>query len=1050
MGIKHFTWVGVVCIVCISYNSYGQQPIQHQSPEQTWALAHEFLENKQFSKAAFYFQLTKNELPKNDPRIVDCLYYHAYCDFQLHNRDAIEQMEIFLLENPDSPKSNAIYYLIGLRHYQNRRFSQAIDALCKVDENQLQKDEVSEFMYAYAYSLFQKEKPEKAAPIFEKLTEPQNPFFFPATYYSAYIAYQEGRYSDALVGFEKLQSAEGFSTLVPYHICQIYFLQERFDEAIRYGEKSMDQLDQKYLPELHRILAASHFEVNNYSKSVFYYRKYEQVNASFSEADAYAYGYALLQENEPQKAALLFQKSSNGKDSIAQLSQYYLGESYVLLNEPQKAQVCFSRAGSMDLDRSVQEDALLQNAKLAYQLSFDPYDDAIRAFEAYLRAYPNANHSDEAYRFLISVYVKLKKYDAILNAVDRMKNPDSNTQKTYQWASYNAGMEALASRDTLDALRHFKWLKKYDASSKLSTETLFWEAEIAFQRKNYRTSIEIYTNYLNRAQNSKLQYTNLAHYGRGYAWYQLERVDNAYRDFDAFVRKAESSNTAKVWDAKIRMGDILFYQKKYDAAVNTYQKIPLETHQQADYLLFQMALVKGYQNDQEGKIKLLNKLIQEKPQSVYLSRAHFEAGNAYFETGKYRLALDEYQTIALLSSSGWLVPDAQLKSGLVYIRLGQDKEASKVFQEVIDNHPRTTHAEEALLSLRAVDLDAFNHYARSGSFENVNESDIDLANFEQAEEHYIQENYLQAIEQLKSYTESFENGSYRQTALYYLANSYLHEKQDSSAYQTFLELLNYRKGPYYRVSINQAIKLGEQFGTPEENYARRKTLLSISEDEAEIYTLLKDLTESSYFQHEYDSTLVYSARLKAHPLHNKEDAMRSLYYPFKAFLEMGMEEQAMQLINDIPAEDAGSKSAEMFYYRISKQVEQQEFSRSEEQLFLYLKRFTRQAFWKAKGFILLGDVYLGMEDNFQAKATWQSVVDHYPGDDLKAIASLRIEELEAVEKMQKQTKDTIELDFRLENGALSPVGDSLEIEKPEKYPSTMDSLIHPLDTLKNQ
>ncbi|MEO7080039.1 MAG: hypothetical protein ABIY71_00885, partial [Flavobacteriales bacterium] len=46
--------------------------------------------------------------------------------------------------------------------------------------------------------------------------------------------------------------------------------------------------------------------------------------------------------------------------------------------------------------------------------------------------------------------------------------------------------------------------------------------------------------------------------------------------------------------------------------------------------------------------------------------------------------------------------------------------------------------------------------------------------------------------------------------------------------------------------------------------------------------------------------------------------------------------------------------------------------------------------WKAKGFILLGDIYVGLDDLFQAKATLQSVVDHCAEPDLVAQAARRL------------------------------------------------------------
>ena len=45
-------------------------------------------------------------------------------------------------------------------------------------------------------------------------------------------------------------------------------------------------------------------------------------------------------------------------------------------------------------------------------------------------------------------------------------------------------------------------------------------------------------------------------------------------------------------------------------------------------------------------------------------------------------------------------------------------------------------------------------------------------------------------------------------------------------------------------------------------------------------------------------------------------------------------------------------------------------------------RSLEKAYWLAKAFILLGDVYVRKGDNFQARATYQSVADGYsPADD---------------------------------------------------------------------
>jgi hypothetical protein len=64
-------------------------------------------------------------------------------------------------------------------------------------------------------------------------------------------------------------------------------------------------------------------------------------------------------------------------------------------------------------------------------------------------------------------------------------------------------------------------------------------------------------------------------------------------------------------------------------------------------------------------------------------------------------------------------------------------------------------------------------------------------------------------------------------------------------------------------------------------------------------------------------------------------------------------------------------------------------------------------YWIAKGFILLGDNYLGQRDTFQAKETFKSIIDNYKkkptdADDLVAIATQKLADLNALEDKNKQ------------------------------------------------
>jgi hypothetical protein len=55
---------------------------------------------------------------------------------------------------------------------------------------------------------------------------------------------------------------------------------------------------------------------------------------------------------------------------------------------------------------------------------------------------------------------------------------------------------------------------------------------------------------------------------------------------------------------------------------------------------------------------------------------------------------------------------------------------------------------------------------------------------------------------------------------------------------------------------------------------------------------------------------------------------------------------------------------------------------AENRIYALSESKTQHTYWLGKAFILLGDIYMDRGDAFQAKATYQSIIDGYsPSDD---------------------------------------------------------------------
>jgi TolA-binding protein len=88
------------------------------------------------------------------------------------------------------------------------------------------------------------------------------------------------------------------------------------------------------------------------------------------------------------------------------------------------------------------------------------------------------------------------------------------------------------------------------------------------------------------------------------------------------------------------------------------------------------------------------------------------------------------------------------------------------------------------------------------------------------------------------------------------------------------------------------------------------------------------------------------------------------------------------------------QGAEAKYMLASIQFTLQNYQRAEEMVFELANEYPAFEYWKAKGFIMLADIYAAKDNLFQARQTLQSIIDNYPGDDLKTIA---IEKLTIIE-----------------------------------------------------
>ena len=196
-----------------------------------------------------------------------------------------------------------------------------------------------------------------------------------------------------------------------------------------------------------------------------------------------------------------------------------MAESYLKLAEKDYASNAFRAASKMEFDSEITENSLFNYAKLAYELSYNPYDEAIEAFHEYIERYPNSPQVEEAYEFLIRVYMTTKNYEDALASLERVKNKDDRMKIAYQTVSFNRAVQLFHNEEFDKALARFKDVKRYPVDKNMNAESLFWIAECKYHKGELDDAIIQYGEFRMEPGAALTSVFHQADYNTGYAYF---------------------------------------------------------------------------------------------------------------------------------------------------------------------------------------------------------------------------------------------------------------------------------------------------------------------------------------------------------------------------------------------------------------------------------------------------------------------------------------------------------------------------------------------------
>jgi TolA-binding protein len=921
----------------------------------------------------------------------------ALCAANLFNDDAIFLLNNFIILYPVSAQVPQAHFALARFYFHKRNYKKAIENFDLVGEKNINREIRAEFHYKKGYSLLELNKLAEARPLLKSASEMESPYRNRAIYYLAFIAYQENQYQAALEGFTKVKDDPEFKNVVPLYIVQIYLLQKKYDEVIAKGLPLFEQAGDKNKIDISRCLALACYEQNSYEKADQYFQYYfTKTKEKIDRTDYYAAGMASFNIENYKNAVDYLSKVTSIKNSMAQNAYYTIGYCYVKMEEWNLASQAFYEAYKMDFLPNIKEDALFNYAKIQYEKSSSPFNQAIRAFEQFINEYPNSAFTEEAENYLSRIYMSTKNYQGAINSLEKIQQKSPTLLKSYQRATYFRGLELINNKDYEVALRNFEKSLKYPIDKNTELSALYWKAEAQYRNSRFADAAQSYKFYQKSNGAQKDGNYQLSFYGLGYALMRNQKYAEAEKAFSDFLN-FKIKDDELISDTYLRLADVQFMQKKLPQAIANYEKAAKMEQPNADYALFQIALSHGYQKELNKKVAVLENLFKKYPNSGYKAEAEFELASVYHALNQYKKAIDAYLDFIKTYPKNSLVRQAYTKLAQAYWNINEADNAIRTFKHVLENYPQSQEAKDALVNLETIYAELgkpaeFYEYAHAKNL-TFTTSRQDSVSYKSAENKLIRGEIEAAYKGFSDYLKQFPKGMFAPNALFYKAEYDFEKNRIDEALIGYEALI----ANYITDNNETALRKAGLIQFDKKNYQKAfeyfTKLLEIASNENNRILANNGIMRAGYELKRFQEVKTSAEYIIAASQASREVRNDAFLYAGRAAMQLNDFAVAKKHFAVLAETPINENSTEAAYYLALIEFKQNNLPEAEKAILRIINGNYFGEYWIASTYILYGDWYAANDKTFQARHTYQSIIDNYDGEDLRKVAQEKLERL---------------------------------------------------------
>lgn len=1003
------------CIATLAFlfsiSATAQQTRFYTDPEEKFKEAKEYYQKEEYSLAYPLLKELQQSIQETDKinnvtTVQEINYYTIACALKQNEGRAEDMAKNYIDLEKNNARTQQMNFHLGEYYYRQQKFTEAAERYEQANIANLSNREIADMQFHQGYSYFVLQQFAKAKPLFNSIRQVKDdPNYLDANYYYGFLAFRDKNYNEALQSFKIVENEKNYQTIVPYYIAQIYYIQGKKDEAIAYAGQKLKKGGSYYDVEMNQLLGHAHFERGEFTEALPYLEAYVNKTKKVRREDLYELSYCYYQAKQYPNAIDGFKQLSGKDDTLSQHAMYMLGDAYLKTGQKANARNAFSFCASNSSSPSLKEVSKYNYAKLSYELGYQ--DEALNSLQSFLKEYPNSTYNKEAKELLVSVLANTSNYADALNLMQMLENPSQNAKKLYPRILFGRATEYINDGRLAEADALLDKALKDPANAAVLPYINFWKGEIAYRNNKIDDAIRYYNNYVTAGSpaSGEANATN-AKYNLGYSYLRKENYPAALSFFEPVGKNASLSSDPITQDAYIRTADCYFMNRDYTKANAMYGNVIKYSWPAEDYATFQQAMIAGIKNPGE-KINLLNTMNRKFPTSSLVTDGNMEIAKGYMSQERFKDAIPYLNNIIKEQGNSSQKPQAYLRLGICYYNLNNTGEALNQYKTLIAQYPNSDEANDALDDVKTISVETgkTNDYVdfmkKAGKPLSVDAEDS--LTFSAAEAQYENGNVTAALNSFNAYLQKFPDGAHEMDANFYRGEIYNSKGDWNNALSGYEAVVAEAPNKYAEKSALTAARIYffelKNYAKAESYYTQLKQFTTSQENKLEA---MRGLLRSQYQQQKWTDATNNAKDLLNQKGSSSDDKALANMAIAKSYQVGGQYDLAIANYKTVVTINKSALAAEARYEIANSWFSVDHLPEAEKAAFEVINKSGSYDYWVTKAYILLGDIYFKEKDYFNAKATFQSIVDHSINMELKTEAQSKLTKV--IEEESKNSK----------------------------------------------